>query len=359
VSIVKEAFDRHAHVARKEFMRGREKTVGSSEIGQCARKIWYGKHGAKPDVEYAETWGASKRGSVFESRFFVPAMRRHYGDKLLYAGTQQQRLVGKMLSATPDGILVDQPHDLLAGLMVPDIGPSRCVAVDCKTIDPRINLSEPKPEHTFQILVQLGLIRKLTKHKPDYGVLVYTNASFFDDTVEFAVQYDAEVFEHAQRRANQIMLSSLASDLKPEGWIAGGDECKYCPFARSRRALRGDVPTIDKVKKADPQFIAEMADLARDERELSKSVDVAKTAQQEKKKKIKVRLKEKGLSSIKESGISIVWSAVKGRPSYDIPGIKAAAAAAGIDLQRFETVGDPSDRLTVSVTTRDRLIKVK
>ena len=40
--------------------------------------------------------------------------------------------------------------------MVPDIGPSRCVAIECKTIDPRINLSEPKTEHTFQAIVQLG-----------------------------------------------------------------------------------------------------------------------------------------------------------------------------------------------------------
>ena len=49
---------------------------------------------------------------------------------------------------------------------------------------------------------------------------------------------------------------------------------------------------------------------------------------------------------------SIVWSAVKGRPSYDMPGIKAAAVAAGIDLQRYETVGEPSDRLTISITNQ-------
>ena len=85
--------------------------------------------------------------------------------------------------------------------------------------------------------------------------------------------YDHDVFQHAQKRANQIMLSSLASDLKPEGWIAGGDECKYCPFTKACRALRGDVPDVDKDNKADPQFIAEMIDLAQQERALADDVE--------------------------------------------------------------------------------------
>jgi CRISPR/Cas system-associated exonuclease Cas4 (RecB family) len=354
MSIVKDAFDKHAV---RKVKRGREKTVGASEIGQCARKIWYEKHKVEYDRELIDAWGAARRGSVFESRFFVPAMRKHYGDKLLWAGTQQQRLVDKQLSATPDGLLIEQPRNLLAGLMVPDIGPSRCVVVECKSIDPRVNLSEPRTGHEFQVIVQLGLIRKLTKYKPDYGVIIYTNASFYDDTIEFVVRHDPQVFEHAQRRANQIILSSLASDLKPEGWIAGGNECKYCPFASTCRALRGDVPQhADSVSKTDPQLIAELTDLAREERRLADDAEAAKAAQREAQEKIKARLRERGLSSVKASGISIIWSAVKGRPSYDMPGIKAAAKAAGIDLQRFETVGEPSDRLTVSVTKQDRLI---
>ena len=356
VSVIREAFNTHARYVPRRFKRSREKSVGASEIGQCARKIWYKKHDADYDADFIDGWGAAKRGKTFESRFFVPALRKHYGNKLLWAGSSQQRFTDKKLSATPDGLLIDQPRDALAELMVPDLGPSRCFAIECKTIDPRINLSEPKTENVFQTHVQLGMIRKFTKYKPDYAVIIYTNASFFDDNVEFVVRYDAEVFEHAHKRANQIMLSSLASDLKPEGWIAGGNECKYCPFAKACMALRGDVPDADKDKKADPQFIAEMVELAMQERELATHADEAKRDQREVQEKIKQRLRDKGLSSVKGSGISIVWSAIKGRPSYDMPGIKAAAAAAGINLQRFETVGEPSDRLTVNVTKQDRLV---
>lgn len=356
MSIVKEAFDKHARVARKEFMRGREKTVGSSEIGQCIRKIWYLKHGTEPDEGFIDTWGAARRGSVFESRFFVPAMRKHYGNKLAFAGTSQQRLADKYLSATPDGLLVDQPRDLLAGLMVPNIGPSKCVVIECKTIDPRINLSEPKSPHVFQAIVQLGLIRKLTKYKPDYAVIIYTNASFYDDVVEFVVRFDPAVFAEAEKRADRIMKwARSATDLKPEGWIEGGDECKYCPYAKSCGVVRADVPANDKVAD-DPQFIAELAELAQLEREAHGGVKQAEVAHKELQEKIKQRLRDRGLRFVRNSGISVAWSVVKGRPSFNMPAIKAAASAAGIDLQQFETVGEPSDRLLVTVSKQDRLV---
>lgn len=360
MSIVKDAFDKHARTVKRGFKKDREKTVGASEIGLCARRTWYAKHSADYDEDYADGWGAAKRGSVFETRFFVPAMRKHYGSKLLFTGGNQERYVHKTLSATPDALLIDQPRDLLANLMVPDIGPSKCVVIDCKTIDPRINLSDPKPEHVFQIIVQLGLVRMKTKYKPDYGVLVYTNASFFDDTVEFVVPYNDAIFEQAKRRANQIIISSTANDLKPEGWIAGGNECKYCPYARACAELRGDVPdAAKKDSKVDPQVLAELIDLAHDERKFREASDSYKASQLEVQEKIKQRLKEKGLIGIKSREINITWFVVKGRLSYDMPAIKAAAAAAGVDLQQYETVGERTDRLLITVKKQDRLVEPK
>ena len=358
MSLVKEAFERHARTVRKGFGRDREKTVGASEIGQCARKIWYLKHDGERNPGFIDGWGAARRGNVFESRFFVPAMRKRYGDKLLYAGGKQKRFVDKQLSATPDGLLIDQPRDLLAGLMVPDIGPSKCVAFDCKTVDPRINLSEPKMPHVFQVMVQLGMFRKHTKYKPDYGVIVYTNASFYDDVVEFVVKFDPEVFANAERRANRIMISSTAADLKPEGWIKGGDECRYCPFTKACGSIRGGVPANDKVAD-DPQFIAELIDLAQQEREAKSICEQADEDHREFQEKIKSHLRARGLRFVRTSEMNVAWATVKGRPSYDMPGIKAAASAAGVDLQQFETVGDPSDRLNVTIIGRDRLMKTK
>jgi hypothetical protein len=57
--------------------------------------------------------------------------------------------------------------------------------------------------------------------------------------------------------------------------------------------------------------------------------------------------------------VSVLWSAVKGRPSYDVPAIREAAAAAGIDLTKFERTGEPSDRLVIQVTGQSRPGRLK
>jgi hypothetical protein len=82
------------HVAATErIFSGRSKTVGASEIGQCARKVFWNKFGAHRDPEYADTWGARVRGSVFESSFWVPALRKRYGVKIKFAGQDHARLL--------------------------------------------------------------------------------------------------------------------------------------------------------------------------------------------------------------------------------------------------------------------------
>jgi len=116
-------------------------------------------------------------------------------------------------------------------------------------------------------------------------------------------------------------------------------------------------PGIDKLGFNDPQFIAELTDLAYQEREAHAAVKDADLQHREAQEKIKERMREKSLRVLKTADINVVWSVVKGRPSYDWPGIRAAVAEAGIDLSPYETTGDPSDRLSVTVTKRDRLIK--
>jgi hypothetical protein len=361
MSIVKTAFDNFAD--RREssvWFRGRDKTVGGSEIGTCARKVFYAKN-AKHEArnpDYAHTWGAAQRGNVIEAGFFLPALRNYYGNKLLYAGSEQKRLVQGNLSATPDGLLIKQPRNVLAELMVPDIGPSGELVLECKTVDPRINLSDAKSEHVFQAQVQLGLFRAVTRHRPDYAVIIYVNASFLDDAIEFVVQYDPEIMQTAHYRANQIMSAITAAQLPPEGWIGGGDECGYCPFSRACAQLRAPGTTLE-LSTPDPQFIAEMKDLAVAERALNTKIKEFEVRQRGIQEQIKERLRAKNLRRVDADAVRIVWAAVKGRPAYDWPEIRKAAQAAGVDLQRFETVGNPTDRLTISVINQNRLIEQK
>jgi hypothetical protein len=333
---------------------GREHTVGASDVGQCARRVFWTKmegegiYGAARDADYVDSWGARLRGSTFENEVWLPAMRQRFGRNLLYAGDEQQTLTSDLLSATPDGLLVQQPRDLLTAIRVPDIGASREVATECKTIDPRVKLDAAKLEHYYQVQIQLGLFHEVTKHRPDVGIVSYTNSSFWDETTEFVVVRDPKIYANAKTRAQKIMLATTAVELPPEGWIAGGQECRYCPFTRACGRERTAVPGISDTV-ADPQFVAEMAELARAAKWHERDGDAALTHARRLQNEIRERLRAKGLRRVAGDNFRISWSPVKGRPAFNMPAIRAAAAAAGVDISRFETVGDSSDRLVIQL----------
>ena len=51
-------------------------------------------------------------------------------------------------------------------------------------------------------------------------------------------------------------------------------------------------------------------------------------------------------------GIVVIWSPVKGRIAFDMPAIREAAEKLGLNIQQFETVGDPTDRLVITDNTK-------
>ena len=64
---------------------------------------------------------------------------------------------------------------------------------------------------------------------------------------------------------------------------------------------------------------------------------------------LKEILRANGVHRVAGNGFSVNWSPVKGRPSWDMKGLREAAEAAGVDLSLYETTGDPTDRLTVTI----------
>jgi len=352
--MIAEALAAYADATVRVF-EGREHTIGASEIGQCARKLFWTKnegdpvYGAPRNPDYVDGWGSRVRGSTFEDHFWLPALRDRFGDSLKYAGADQRTLVSCFLSATPDGLLIDQPTGMLRPLGIPELGEDRSLVIECKTLDPRTKLDRPKPEHVFQVITQLGLLRQLTPHRPEYGVITYTDASFWDDVVEFAVKFDPVVFENAKLRAAHIMTATSGETLWPEGWITGGKECHRCPFSRACGRIRTAVPTNAMVDDPDPQFVEEIVGMARYVKQSRQELEAATTRVRELEYTIRERLRSRGLRQVAADGVSVIWSPVKGRPSYDIPALRKAAAQAGIDLSQFETTGEPSDRLTINI----------
>jgi hypothetical protein len=223
---------------RRDFV-ARSQTIGASEIGRCARQLFYLKnegdpvHGACRNPDFVEGWGNPVRGTVFEESFWTPALSAAYGDRLRFAGKDQETFVKGFLSATPDGLLIDLADDALAPLGVASLGGDRSLVVECKSVHPNTRLTEPKLAHVYQVQVGLGLIRELTEHRPEYALISYTNASDWSETREFVVERDPAIFDVAQRRALQILTAMFAEALPPEGLTSGGRECEWCPYSNA------------------------------------------------------------------------------------------------------------------------------
>ena len=76
------------------------------------------------------------------------------------------------------------------------------------------------------------------------------------------VAFDPAIYQAAQDRARLVMTAKSVSETKPEGWIAGGKECNYCPFTKPCGVERRNLPF--QQQPVDPQFAAEMTDMARE-----------------------------------------------------------------------------------------------
>ena len=345
--IVAQALDAYATI-KKPFFSDRSSTVGASEVGQCARKIFWMKNAedqklcAERDEGFVDTWGARWRGTVFENALWVPAMRKRFGKRLKYAGKSQQTFVHNYLSATPDGIVIN-----LKQAEKDAIGTNAdCALFECKTIDPRATLNEANAENVYQTHVQMGIVRATTDLRPTHAVISYTDASFWSDVKEFVVEFDQDIYNAAQYRASLVMTSTDVNDTQPEGWIAGGAECRYCPFTKACGIERRNLPFADDNAPVDPQFAAEITSLAIELKQAQAEGECAEARVRSMQNEIKGRLREKGLRKI--PGV-VSWSAVKGRSGYDAKAIREAAIANGVDIEQFATQGEPTDRLVIQL----------
>ena len=192
----------------------RNKVVTSSEIGDCMRKVKFSKEmGADGDdgatTYLAKEWGYMERGHHVE-KWVVHAL----GDDTQYVGDDQVSFVRGNQSGTPDGIIIDK--DML-------------LVLEIKSFDPRTNVSKfPKENHVDQLMQNMFLVSKELGFEHVRGLLLYINASDFEDMYEFDVSYDELAASDLHYRASVIMDAESPADLPAEGMFNSG--CKHCMF---------------------------------------------------------------------------------------------------------------------------------
>lgn len=106
--IISAALNNFAVSNARAWAHDRSQTLGASEVGQCARRVFWLKnegdagYGVPRDPGFKDGWGARVRGSVMEDHFWYPAMKATFGDRLKFAGPVQKTFVSGFLSATPE-----------------------------------------------------------------------------------------------------------------------------------------------------------------------------------------------------------------------------------------------------------------
>lgn len=328
---IKDCLHSYAAGLTKKWAHDRLNTVGASEVGQCLRKTWFSKNETPADPGYVDRYGAKMRGNLIEDHYWVPGLLSSLpkGMRLLYAGREQRTLVDGYLSATPDGLLVDDTGE--------------CVYLECKSIDPRVDLKVEKAEHSFQTQAGMGLVRHATAYRPDKALISYIDASFLDDVKEFVVPFDTAIYQAAKDRARLVMTTDDPLALPPEGKMAGGGECAYCAWSSHCAAVTVAGMPKEETKPLGDNAAAELKRLRDAERDLAQRKDTTETEHATAREAVKEFLRVNGIRRFKGDDWQVSWSSMKGRETVDLK----AAEAAGVDLSPFKKIGDPSDRLVV------------
>jgi hypothetical protein len=349
MSFLRPYLDTYAVTMNRFDPQDRIHTVGASDVGQCERKVYWTKnlgdpdYGAPVDDDYVDSYGAKLRGTVMENSFWAPALKAAFGERLLFAGEDQQTFFSGYLSATPDGMLIKLTDEERAAIAA-DCGTE--VMCEAKSYDPRTNLADPKTENVFQTHVQMGLVRELTQWKPTHSILSYTDASWWNEGKEFIIEFDPQIYANAKKRAERIMTATSAEQLQPEGWIGGGKDCEYCPFTKACGVERRRVPDDKLLKSFDPAFVDEVTKLARAIKQMDAAIDSESAIMRDMQERLKTLLRNH--QARKVPGI-VSWSSVKGRSGWDNKAIREAAIEAGVDLSPYATEGEPSDRLQITL----------
>jgi CRISPR/Cas system-associated exonuclease Cas4 (RecB family) len=227
---------------RREFLT-------SSENLSCLRMLKFQKSADRGGLT---DWGFAERGNAVEA-WAVDKIRASLNpdETLAYAGEDQRSFHVGQLSGTPDGIMMVRD----------DNGQNPVIyLLEVKSVDPRKNLeamSGPTPQHHSQVMQNIWLARQWG-HEIDKGVIIYIDASNFQRTKQFIVDFDPIVVGQAIARAKRL----FAADATPESLPAEGltnSGCTYCKFTAQCDAIQraaGSATTADKARpKGLPAFV--------------------------------------------------------------------------------------------------------
>ena len=226
------------------------------------------------------------------------------GDEQLGLRDEERRL-----SATPDGLVWDTDND------------DGWIAIEFKTIDPRVNRSYlPKAEHITQ--VQLGAammtemgddLHELGGHPIKACKLIYMCASNFSDILEFDLPCKPDITNKLAKRASILLDAKAAEELHREGTeTRNKSECKQrCAFTEIC-GVAGAGISMMQAKQSASDLTSNIGEFL-----VSKDAEVeAKMRKDAAGEQIKSLLKREGMTTLDVDGHAVKLTSRKGNVSY-------------------------------------------
>lgn len=324
--MVKDAILKGAQVLddAEGFSIDRSQFMNASTATSCIRKQWYERNS---EVQPSQDWGYARRGKqgelyLVDCLVAAGAVVQHVGEDQVSIVSHEHRI-----SATPDGYMT-----LENGV---EIG------LEFKTIDPRTNRSRlPKPEHVTQLQIgmEIAHLQDAPWPRPVYGMLIYMDASNYNDILEFRIERDKGILDTLARRADTMLDAKSDSKLDREGKRTG--ECKAyggCPWAATC-GVAGAADEVGPMSSSMLEVAVRAYAMAKaDEEEAADRKAMAAET-------IKQGMAAAGMRQMQVGNHVLKLDTVAGRTTVDWK----AAEKAGISLDAFKKIGQASERLTVS-----------
>lgn len=318
---IREAQIKHRTVFYREdgarHDRGRT-SVGASTLGGCSRRFAFERGGFPPNpgTEPHNSAGIWDRGDAVEWKV-CERLRQAvgmFGLELIMAGNDQRTIVKEPLSATPDGVIANPTNKTVHFPL--DNGdiylePGTSCIVEFKSVDPRVNIGAPKPQHVLQAQVQIALIwtSEHNRYKPTEGIIIYTDCSDHNRRSIFKVEQPEPGFLAAQmERAQKMLEYEDPTDAPAEGRFTG--DCDYCPFTapcgEAMLKYRPETSTTISTNAAP-----ELDKLVADRFIIKAKVDAMVAEQKEKEENIKEFLHNHETNVAETKLYKVKWTEIK------------------------------------------------
>lgn len=298
----------------------RSTTISASAIGRCARAIAFERGGFPEDPGTTVPYGIFDRGHAVEHQVekrLRQALQAN-GLELNYAGEAQRTLVHGQLSATPDGLISNRGGE---SIVIPTSGipvrldPGASCVVEFKSVDPRTNISEPKPEQVKQVEVQIELFNVCTNYAPQCGIIIQTDTADHSRRAFHHIERAADGLQQMQARAAQIFDCKDPADMRAEGRYTGA--CQYCKYTVvCGQAVKRYFPEDEKIIEGEEaQVLDELCsqlDMCKDDAK-ALAADV-----KEQEEIIKEHLVARGYKKATTETYRVLYSEVAGRKRFNI-----------------------------------------